>query len=62
MAASPTGNRMRKDVFADELVAPASAHTPLDELVAGLDDVAGLAIPYARLPRRAGTAFAAEFE
>jgi hypothetical protein len=40
---------------------PATAHTPLRELVAGLDDVAGLAIPYARLARRAGNVFSAEY-
>ena len=28
-----------------------AADTPLGELVEGLDDVAALAIPYARLPR-----------
>jgi hypothetical protein len=45
----------------DELMMPATVHAPLRELVAGLDDVAGWAIPYARLPRRAGNAYSAEF-
>jgi hypothetical protein len=45
----------------DELMMPATAHAPLRELVAGLDDVAGWAIPYARLPRRAGNAYSAQF-
>lgn len=34
---------------------------PIGELVAGLDTVGALAIPYARLPRRAFTAYAGEF-
>ncbi|MDT5281859.1 MAG: hypothetical protein QOJ20_3054, partial [Mycobacterium sp.] len=38
-----------------------AADTPLGELVDGLDKVAALAIPYARLPRRARTAYAADF-
>ena len=41
--------------------ADALARTSLRRLIAGLDDIAGLAIPYARLPRRASSAFAAEF-
>jgi hypothetical protein len=43
------------------LMVAAKAHTPIGELVAGLDDVAGLVIPYARLPRRVGSAYAGEF-
>jgi hypothetical protein len=38
-----------------------AADTPLGELVEGLDDVAALAIPYARLPRRARTACGQDF-
>jgi hypothetical protein len=38
-----------------------AADTPLGELVDGLDAVAALMIPYARLPRRARTACAADF-
>jgi hypothetical protein len=38
-----------------------AADTPLGELVKGLDDVAALAIPYARLPRRARTACGQDF-
>jgi len=45
----------------DELMVPAKAHTPLNELIAGLDTVAGLAIPYAHMPRRTVQAFAGEF-
>jgi hypothetical protein len=41
--------------------AEALAQTPLRRLIAGLDDIGGLAIPYARLPRRAHSAFGAEF-
>ena len=37
------------------------AHASLGELVPGLNDVAALMIPYARLPTRASTAFGAEF-
>jgi hypothetical protein len=51
----------RRKMRMDELMMPAAAHAPLRELVAGLDDVAGWAIPYARLPRRAGNAYSAEF-
>ena len=43
----------------DEMVT--RADRPIRELVAGLDDVAGLAIPYARLPRRARNAYSADF-
>jgi hypothetical protein len=39
----------------------ATLHTPIGELVAGLDEVAHLAIPYARMPRRAHSAYSAEF-
>jgi hypothetical protein len=38
-----------------------AAGTPLGELVEGLGDVAALAIPYARLPRRARTACGQDF-
>jgi hypothetical protein len=38
-----------------------AADTPLGELVEGLNAVAALAIPYARLPRRARTACAPDF-
>ena len=47
---------------AGQEVTPEIAHTPLRALVPGLDDVGASAIPYARLPRRAATAFAAKFE
>ena len=36
-------------------------HAPLRELVAGLDTVAALPIPYTRLPRRAYNAYSADF-
>lgn len=38
-----------------------SADTPLRELVDGLDTIGAAPIPYARMPARARTAFAAEF-
>jgi hypothetical protein len=41
----------------DELMVPATANTPLRELIVGLDDVADWAIPYAQLPRRTGNAY-----
>ena len=37
------------------------AGVPINELIDGLDDIAALAIPYARLPRRAYNVFSAEF-
>jgi hypothetical protein len=40
---------------------PAEADKPIRELVAGLEDVGGVAIPYARLPTRARNAYASEF-
>jgi hypothetical protein len=45
----------------DELMMPAAADTPLRELIVGFDDVASGAIPYARLPRRAGSDYSTEF-
>lgn len=39
----------------------AHADTPIRELVAGLDEVAAVAIPYARLPRRVHKAYSADF-
>lgn len=39
----------------------ARADTPIRELVAGLDEVAAVAIPYARLPRRVHKAYSADF-
>jgi len=37
------------------------AGVPINELIDGLDDIAALAIPYARLPRRAYNVFSAQF-
>jgi hypothetical protein len=45
----------------DEVMVPATAHTPLRELIVGLDDVADWAIPYAQLPRRARSDYSTEF-
>ncbi|HYZ69147.1 MAG TPA: hypothetical protein VE666_15325 [Mycobacterium sp.] len=45
----------------DDLMVPETVHTPLGELITGLEDVAALAIPYTRLPTRARNAYAADF-
>lgn len=43
------------------LMGSATAHTPLRELIVGLDVVAAKPIPYAQLPRRARTDYSTEF-
>ena len=44
----------------DEMI-DTRAGVPINELIDGLDDIAALAIPYARLPRRAYNVFSAQF-
>lgn len=62
LLARSSDNVPKRIRVAGQEMTPEIAHTPLRALVPGLDDVAASAIPYARLPRRAATAFAAAFE
>ena len=56
-----TTAKAARRLAADWIDDPQAARTPIGELIDGLDDVAALAIPYARLPRRAHNAYAAQF-